>query len=254
MTTLHLFDAYCALGPLTAPVFGQEFTTADELLTAMAATGVAEALVYSPVAYEYDPAEGNARLMELITGHDNLHPCWVLLPPATREMPPPDALISEMRAAGVRAARLCPSPARNNFSLGDWCSGSLLRALAEAHIPTFIDLSEISWDGLASLLSRYPQLPVVLTGVTYRIDRYLYALWEQFDMLRIDISGYQGLHAVESAVARFGAERLLFGSNAPLYGAGAAVTTVAYAAISPEEKALIAGGNLYQLLEAAHGA
>lgn len=251
---MYLFDAYCALGPLTAPVFGQEFITAADLLTAMAETGVAEALVYSPVAYEYDPGEGNARLMDEIAGHDNLHPCWVLLPPATRELPPPDALLEEMRQANVRAARLCPSPTRNNFSLGDWCSGPLLRALEAAHVPTFIDLSETSWDGLASLLARHPQLPVVLTGVTYRVDRYLYALWEQFDTLHIDISGYQGLHALEGAVARFGAERLLFGSNAPLYGAGAAVTTLGYAAISPEEKERIAAGNLRLLLEAAHGA
>jgi hypothetical protein len=249
---MHLFDAYCALGPLTAPTFGQEFPTADALLAAMAAAQIGEALVYSPLSYEYDPPTGNAWLMEATAGHANLHPCWVLLPPATQELPAPDLLLEQMRRQNVCAARLCPGPMRNNFSLSDWCSGSLLRALEAARIPLFLDMEEATWDGIAGLLASYPRLPVVLTGVTYRVDRYLYPLWEAHDTLYVELSGYQGLHGVEAVVDRFGPERLLFGTHLPVFAPGSAITTLMYARIPDDAKALIAHGNLRHLLEAAH--
>jgi predicted TIM-barrel fold metal-dependent hydrolase len=69
----------------------------------------------------------------------------------------------------------------------------------------------------------------------------------------VEISGYQGLLAVEAVVKRFGAERLLFGTNLPTFNPGAAVTTVMYADIAEEDKSLIAAGNLRRLLESAYG-
>lgn len=250
MTTF--FDCYCGLGALSAPAFGQEFSTADALQAALAEAGIAEALVYSPVAYEYDPAIGNQFLMEAIAGHENLHPCWVLLPPATGELPSPDELLALMAAQKVRAARLAPGASRNNFSLADWSIGPLLAALAAARVPIFIDQEEIAWPDVASILHRYPNLPLVLTGVTYRLDRYLYPLWERHANLHVEISGYQGLHSIAATVRRFGPERLLFGTHMPRFTPGAAIAAVTYAGVSDTERALIAHGNLRRLLEAAH--
>jgi hypothetical protein len=250
--TLDFFDAYCALGHLSAPVFGQEFATAAGLSAALAEAHISEALVYSPTAYEYDPPTGNALLQADIAGHANLHPCWVLLPPATGEMPPPPQLLSLMRQQNVRAVRLSPSPMRNNFSLAAWCAGPLLQALAEAAIPLFLSMTEVTWSEIASLLSDYEKLPLVLTGVTYRLDRYLYPLWARHQNLYVEISGYQGYQAIEAVVKRFGPERLLFGTNMPVFSPGAAIAAVTYAVISDEAKSLVAGGNLRRLLEAAY--
>jgi len=249
---LNFFDAYCALGHLSAPVFGQEFPSADDLLAVMAATQISEALVYSPTAYEYDPVTGNEILQTEIAGYSNLHPCWVLLPPSTGEMASPTQLLGQMQQNNVRAARLCPSPVRNNFSLADWCIGSLLRVLADATVPVFLDVLEITWAELASILSRYKKLPIILTGVTYRLDRYLYPLWDRHSNLYVEISGYQGYYAIEAVVQRFGPERLLFGTNMPTYNPGATVSAVTYAEISNEAKSLIAAANLRRLLEAAY--
>src|SRR5919202_3418584 len=105
MTTL--FDANCMLGrrsihtPLGMPA------TADELEAEMDRLGIAEALVYHGMALDGHPWEGNQRLLREIEGRPRLHPCWVLLP-TTGEMPPPAQLVAEMRARGVRAARMCP--------------------------------------------------------------------------------------------------------------------------------------------------
>ena len=56
------------------------------------------------------------------------------------------------------------------------------------------------------------------------------------------------MDGIEDVCAKFGAERILFGSSLP-YGAGsAAVSMITYANISEEEKELIASGNLERLL------
>lgn len=247
------FDCYCGLGYLTAPAFGQEFPTAQELQVALEDAGIDAALVFSPAAFEYDPFLANQALMEEIAGHANLHPCWVLLPPATGEQPPPLELVTLMAEQGVRAARLAPGRTRNNFSLAAWSVDPLLEALAQAHVPVFLDLDESDWPEIAALLARHPTLPLVLTNVTYRVDRYLYPLWERHDNLYVEISGYQGLRAIEAAVLRFGPERLLFGTHMPRFTPGAALAAVTYAEISANARTLIAGGNLRRLLEAAHG-
>lgn len=251
--TLRFFDAYAALGPLTVPMLGQELATVAALRTELDRAGIDAALVYSTIALDYDPPTGNALLSAALADESDLHPCWVLLPPGTGEFPPPAELITTMAEQGVRAARLCPGPLRHNFSLAPWCSGELLAGLAAAHVPLFLDLDDTHWSEIAALLATYPALPLVVTGVTYRVDRYLYPLLAQFPNLYIELSGYQGLHAIEHLVARFGPERLLFGSHLPLFEPGATITHLCYADFDNDAKALIAHGNLERLLEGAHG-
>lgn len=251
--SLRFFDAYVALGPLTVPILGQELPTVADLRAELDRAGIAAALVYSTIALDYDPPTGNALLSAALADEADLYPCWVLLPPGTDEFPPPATLLATMAEEGVRAARLCPSPARHNFSLEPWCSGALLKVLEGARVPLFLDLDETNWSQVAALLATYPELPLVLTGVTYRIDRYLFPLLAQFPQLHIELSGYQGLHALENLVQRYGPERLLFGSHLPLFEPGATITHLGYAALDDDAKALIAHGNLERLLEGAYG-
>ncbi len=250
--SLRFFDAYAALGPVTVPMLGQELPTVAALRSELDRAGIAAALVHSTIAVEYDPPTGNDLLSAALAGERDLHACWVLLPPATEEFPPPEELLSIMAERNVRAARLCPGPARHSFSLEPWCSGELLTALAAARVPLLLDLDDTNWSHLAQVLKSYPALPVVLTGVTYRIDRYLFPLLNQFPQLHVELSGYQGLHAIEQFVARFGPERLIFGSHLPLFEPGATITNLCYAAFDDDAKSLIAHGNLERLLEAAH--
>jgi len=247
---MDFFDCNVVLGPLTAPTT-RAFPTVDGLLAEMDRAGIARALVYHSLAREWHAPAGNAALMTAIADQERLEPCWVLLPPATREMPAPDRLLAQMEDAGVRAARLFPGPDVHNFSLADWCSGSLLAALEEARTPTFIDLDQPSWETLANLLSRHPRLPIVLTNVSYRIDRYLYPLWERHANLFVELSGYQGQRALEAVCERFGAERLLFGTHLPEFDAGPTIAHVAYADVAESAKRAIAGGNLERLLAGA---
>ncbi|MDH7570159.1 MAG: amidohydrolase family protein, partial [Armatimonadota bacterium] len=144
------------------------------------------------------------------------------------------------------AVRLYPKD--HQYVLSDWCAGRLLHALAEARVPALLEMGQTGWEEVASLLRRHPTLPVILLATSYRVDRYLYPLWEQFDNLYLETATYQVMRGIEAVSRRFGAQRLVFGTGLPLLDAGGPIAQVTYADLSLEEKRLIAGGNLARLL------
>jgi len=222
--------------------------TVKQLLEVMNYFGIDEALVYHSLSKESHPAYGNQVLLEEITHTKRLHGMWVLMPGYTAELPKEDKLIKEMLGQGIKAARVFPGINRHNFSLKDWCAGRLLRALEKKLIPLFIDNDEINWDTVYELCSQYPKLPIVLTNVGYRINRFLYPLLERFRNLHIEISGYYGHRGIEVLTERFGAERLLFGTKLPYFTPASAIGMLLYAQMKESDKRLIAGGNLKRLL------
>ncbi|OHB80988.1 MAG: hypothetical protein A2V98_05350 [Planctomycetes bacterium RBG_16_64_12] len=251
---LDLFDSNCMLGRIIAPKPGFPLSV-GEVLSVMDEFEIAEALVYHAMSKEYHPADGNRVLLDEIAhdqpsvGARRLHPMWVVMPSHTGEFPDARELVDEMVAQGVRAARVFPHPDRHNFSLKHWVSEKLLQELEAKSIPLFVDQEEIDWDTVHDLCRRYPKLPLVLTNVGYRANRFLYPLCEKFANLHIELSNYCGHRAVEALVERFGAQRLLFGTRLPYFTPGSAIGVLNYAGISESQRKLIAGDNLRNLLE-----
>ncbi len=245
---LELFDANCMLGRIIAPK--PEFPlSVDALVATMDDFEIGEALVYHASSKEFHPADGNRLLLEEIASCRRLHAMWVVMPSHTGEFPGGPGLVDEMLARGVRAARVFPHPDLHNFSLRAWCSGELLAWLERRRVPLFVDQEQLDWDTVHELCAGHPALPVVLTNVNYRVDRYLYALWEKFANLHVEISSYCGHRQIEAAVERFGADRLLFGTRLPYFTPGSAVAMLSYAAIGDGDRKRIAGDNLRRLLE-----
>ncbi|MEA3401399.1 MAG: amidohydrolase family protein, partial [Armatimonadota bacterium] len=210
--------------------------------------GIGAALVHSATAVEYNLDYGNRRLLEEIADFPRLLPQWVVMPHHTHEMAPPDELVPEMLEVGVRAARVYPKT--HNIPLGDQVSGPLLSALAERRIPLFVDVGELSIDQAASLCERFPELPVVLCGVNWGVDRQLEPALQRVENLLIETHSFQGHRAYERFVDAFGADRLIFGTGLPDCSPGAAVMMSVYEDIRDEDRAKIAGANLLRLLRA----
>ncbi len=245
---LHLFDANCMLGRIIAPKEGFP-ATVEELLKVMDDFEIAEALVYSSLSKEYHPADGNRILLDEIADVGRLHAMWVVMPSHTGEFPSEEELVAEMLSKNVRAARVFPGPDRHNFSLKQWCSGKLLRALQNKAVPLFIDLDDFQWDTVHELCDGYPKLPLVLTNVGYRSDRFLYPLLEKFDNLHVELSNYCAHGAIATLAERFGAQQLLFGTRLPYFTPAATVAMLNYADIKEADKRLIGGENLRNLLK-----
>ncbi len=243
---MHLtyFDCNAQIGKYSVK-HPEAFTTADELVKEMERVGVSEALVFHSMAKEYAPCVGNEMLLAEIECKP-IHPCWVVLPHHTGEMPAPDELLSQMKARGVRALKAYPNA--QGFTLADWCAGDLLDMIEANGIPLFLDMDQTNWGQVAEILSSHPKLNLTLLRQSYRIDRFLYPLMEKYAGLRMEAATYQVASGIEEVCKRFGAGRLLFGTGLPYTDAGPAIAQITYAEISDEEKRLIAEGNLRKLL------
>lgn len=241
---LSLFDCNAQIGRYGVR-HAEAFTSLDGLVGEMACSGIAEALAYHSMAREYAPAVGNEMLLEGIPGKP-IQPCWVVMPHHTGEMPPPDALLAKMKQKGVRAVRAFP--VLHQFRLSEWCSGELLDMAEASGIPFFLDLDQTSWDEIAGVLKEHRRLNLVLLRTSYRIDRYIYPLFDKYENLRIEAATYQVNYGIEEICKRFGAKRLLFGTGLPFTEAGPSIAQITYAEISDEEKRLVAGDNLRHVL------
>ncbi len=248
---LDFFDCNVAIGKVKTPMPGG-IVDAPRLLAEMDRYGIREALVYHVLAKRNAPMRGNRLAADAAQQSGRLHPCWLLLPPATGETPPLDALPDAMRAADVRAVRIAPDAGTHSWSLAKVVCGTLMQWLAERRIPLFVELGALTWDQVDSLMEGYPGLRLVLFDVTYRISRDLYPRLEAYPDLHLETSGLQQHCGIQDICERFGASRLLFGSRLPYLCPGAARHAVENAGISEAEKALIAGGNLRRLLAEAH--
>ena len=244
---LNYFDCNCSIGRYAVPQPGSFFTSHD-LIKEMDYVGIDQALVYHSWAKEYNPVEGNARLMSEIAGCERIRPCWVVMPHHTGEFPPPAHLLSSLVSQGVKAVRIFPSSAWHNWSLREWSAKPLFSELANLHIPLFVSFGEVSWDEIYSIGKTFPGMPLVVTEVRYEESRNFYPLLEELQNLHIDLCWTIVHLGLEAAVARFGASRFLFGSRMPIFSAGPAICYLQYADITDEAKAMIAGNNLRRLL------
>jgi len=247
--------------------------TAEHLLDEMDHYGIAEALVLDSLSRENHPLDGNRRILEVTDRTDRtaqrkaqagcattparLHPAWAALPLGTDEQPPPDKLLDEMRRHRVGALFLFTAQFR--FNLSPWCVDDLLGPLAEARVPVFICPDEIGpgalaqdrtdWNDVVALCRRWPNLPIIVTE--YRIrrgQRMAYRALDACPNLRLELSGYWLHRGIEYVTRRWGASRLLFGSNWPRFGPHMTLATLACAEIDDADKRLIAGDNLRELI------
>lgn len=245
----HFFDCRASYGMRCYRAPGS-FYRKEDLLRKMEGFNIDGALVYHSMSREYDPQVGNRRLCEEIKNDSNLYPVWSVLPHYTGEFDPPEKLLKEMKANGVKALTMFPR--EQAFSFAEFTCGELFRMCEEHRIPLLMDLDEMG--GIAAtdwLCAAHPQLPLVVTNVSYRMDRDLYPLLDKYRNFSIEIAGYKPFNGIEHICRRFGAERLVFGTGMPENSGAAAVGLLVYADISDKEKNMIASGNLKKLLGGA---
>jgi len=86
---ISFMDCNCRIGRfehLEAPYF----TDIAGLIAELNYLGIDDALVMHSWSWRWSPRFGNEKLDEEIASYDNLYPCYVGLPAATEELPPPD--------------------------------------------------------------------------------------------------------------------------------------------------------------------
>lgn len=241
---LRWLDCNARIGTWSNPR-PEQFTEIDELFAAWDRFGIEGGLVHHAWAWEWSPARGNDALLEAIEPQDRVRPCFVALPHCTREIEPVLEFARTVRAAGG-AVRIFPG--KHAWSTSEWCAGALFDALQCAEVPLLVDIGEAGWEAIAGILSNHPRLPLIVLETFYRIDRQVYPLMERYPGLHLEANTYGAFMGVEGIVERFGAGRLVFGTGMPTLEPGGPMSLVAYADVSDEDRAAMAGGNLLRLL------
>lgn len=245
---LELYDVNVFLGQRVRGGYKQAVTAAD-LLSVLDSYGVRKAVVWHIAQLEYAATEGNLMLTDLLRGQDRLAGCWTILPPQTRELPPPSELFAAMSLAGVRALRLFPDEHRflpNRVTLGP-----LLDQVVERRIPVLVSLTHpgMSWGHTYRLMEDFPELTCVLcdTGI-WGQDRYFRPLMERYPRVYVETSLLSlGDGVVEALVRDYGSSRLVFGSGFPDREPESAILQLLHADIEESDRRAIASANLTRL-------
>jgi uncharacterized protein len=255
MSDIAYLDAYCVLGRSLHTGPDQPATVVD-LLSAMDHFGIHEALVIDSLCTATNPMAGNRRILVQTHDQPRLHPAWAGLMTHSREFPEPPELVSEMRGSGVGALFLFYG--QFDIRLEDWAVDDLLAELEANGVPLIlcpnsqmqpgrIDLSD--WGNIVRICRKFPELPVVVTeSRLYRGQRPLYEALAACPNLKVDLSALWLHRRIEFICQEFGADHLVWGSVLPERGPGASLMQLNYSDISDGELALIAGGNMRQLL------
>ena len=247
---MRFYDCNAFFGlPMIRPL--APIPTADALIAEMDRVDVEQALVWHIAQHDDSPQTGNRLLADEIRAHPRLAGCWTILPNQAREFPPLPVFFRQMREARVRALRLFPNKHRflaNAVSMGDW-----LEALVDRRIPLLLSLRRgVEWRDIYALLAEFPDLVCVICDHgCWGMDRMFRPLLERYPNVYVDTAQYLLDGGLESLVADYGAQRVLFGSGFPESYVGGMMMALQHARLPDEAKAAIAGGNLERILEEA---
>ncbi len=251
---MTIFDCNCWYGvAIRAPL--APALTPEEVLQEMDFCGVHRALLRHAATFGESPEVGNPLTCQGAAASGRFEPSWALLPPHTGELGDVAGLLAAMREAGVRS--LWAHPAEHRYLLNRTSCGELLEEMVARHIPLFLPRQAVSggldaYTVADNLLSDFPQLRLVIVGHgPWGDDRYFRPLMARYPHFAVDTSRYELDGGIEEVCQQYGPQRLLFGTNFPLTYMGGPLLTLLRATISDEDRALVAGGNLIQLLEEA---
>ncbi len=224
----------------------------DGLLAEMARLSIARALVReAPDTLINDVPRSNEKLFEAHARHASLLPCPIAVPSTGGDLPEETEQIDAAIRAGSGAVTI--RPVQDHWSLAAWCCDRLFKVLEERRMPVLCMLDKIPLEALADLAGRYPGIPFILAGIGYRTQRIILPLLAAFRNVYLSLGSNMSVHrGVEQLVERIGPNRLLFGTGFPQIEAMCAVTLLMYAAVSPEDKALIGADNLARLISEIH--
>ncbi len=249
---MHLLDIDVGIGRAASPR-GGHFDTAADLRAEMDRLGIAQALVYHRAAAEADVLKGNHALLEILAGHDNLHPSWVMTPPCLGDLPNPKAWVRDALHSGVRAVRMLP--AHSLYTLSKWSAGPLLEALSQAKLPLLLDYgwhawSErvIPWNDVKAACEVFPDLAVVMMGVTPGDVRDVIALLHRLPNLHLELYRFAVPDALRLLAQEGLVDRLLFGTGVPQCAGETALGQLLSSALDLENSAKVAAGNAHRLL------
>lgn len=248
---MEILDSFCGVGTWATKdrILPSK---PEEILQLMDHFGVAQALVYHNMLKFLGWApEANQQLADLCRAEPRFIPAFTMgLHPHNTGMKVEDYLRT-MSVAGAKALwlRIPFTPYRQAQSFQTWLVGDWLQACSEKRIPALYHADGEDPGLFNTICSEFPDLRLILTGLPYVGDSYIYPLLRRHRNLRVCMGHmYIPSGNPQRFISHFGADRLIFGSGLPEFSPGGLITHVQYADIDDADKAKILGGNLAEWL------
>lgn len=236
----EIVDINTLFGPL--PQSSNDLTV-ESLLELMQHNGVGRACSLSTLGLLLDPTVGNAVTRGTCADNSALLPVATLNP--ARYFGDRTPLL-RLREDGFAMVRFFPS--EQGWPIDFAPFRALVTDLRETRLPLMVDIDR---HGDITALGRVlgdSAAPVVLAGVTIGTLAEAVTLLRQNASWHLETSGLLAPGAIQMAVHTVGAERLLFGTNAPAHPVASALDTLNVAALSDQQRGQILGANARRIL------
>ena len=206
----------------------------ERLIRDMDRHRIAGSLTLSTIGVFHDHVIGNMATLEAAKANNRLVPVATVNPKAYFGED-----LSSIRSQGFKIVRFFADADSTVFT-------AILKQLAPLKLPIMLD--EITHH--ASRITDYPA-PIILCSVTNDTLSEALAIMAENPNIVLETHAMTALGALETAVGKVGADRVIFGSGAPILSVTASLSYVLSAELSDEDKAKILGGNIRRILEAA---
>ena len=235
----EIIDINTLFGPMPAGAADLSVTELEEL---MRTHNVRYSCTLSTVGMLLDPVAGNGATRAAVTAHSSLIPVATLNPLIYFGDP-----IASFRSEGFRVIRFFP--AQQQWSPQSAAFSTLIKQIEQDCLPILVEVDERSTATvLAAALAQYPG-PVILSGVSDLTLAEVVAVMRTCPRFYLETSSLLAMGAIGQAVTCVGADRVLFGSGAPLKSISGTLGTLKYAGLSDKEFAKVTYANAHKLLE-----
>lgn len=247
-TGLRIVDAHAHMGPWSE--FFVPDADADSMIRVMDRCGVAMAVVSSCLALQGDTAHGNRLTAAAVDAHPGRIAGYIAINPwqdAERELA---KWADDPRFVGIKI-----HPDGHEYSMAAGRYRPVWDFAQERGCPvlvhTWVNSPYNSEDQIEAVAVRYPAAPILAghaLGRAWGFDSAIeIALRNPTVVLEI-CGSYNHRVYLERMVAAVGADRVAFGSDFPFMDIRPSLGRLAFAALSDQERALVAGGTIDRLL------
>lgn len=237
------FDASLWWAPEYVDTFAPQ-TSWEAQLEDHARHGIKGGLVTVAAAKDYEPVYGNAKLPELLRGHDTYYGCAVLTPAQFFRPAEGRDYLKKLKDERVVAARIFPG--QYNHVAKGVSIDRICDALEDAGMALILWHIDMGWENIENIVARHPGLNVVVDSMDRKI---LYHGMDYIPMLQ----HYKNLHLITHNLVLFreydhiaelgGAQCMLYGSYAPYMNTDFSLYPVHASQLSDAEKQAIYSGN-----------
>jgi predicted TIM-barrel fold metal-dependent hydrolase len=246
-------DALAVVGPYRDRQPGTPYTFED-LLDEHERFGIHQRLVLHAEARDGVPENGNENLARQTLMREDTGMIWTALPPRRFGGQAADRFVGDAQNAGV--AMLALFPDAHGHHLAPWANAELYKAMALMRLPLLLDLGNPQgaearrrYDEVHQIATAHPGLPIILWNAFYMDERLQIPLLDHCRNVRIGLATvFIPSFGIEQYSARYGPDRLIFGSNWPHQSPGPLLTYVLYADVHDRVKHAILGDTIRQLI------